>query len=84
MRFVFGLPPESTNSNTFSITQYYRRSVESPLTNKVSVSKTFMMPCMEHHSFPCTFSNFVTGLVTVPIERQCDELVFQTTANTNG
>lgn len=35
------------------------------------------MPCIEHHNLPCTLSNLVTGLVTVPIDKQCDEVVFQ-------
>lgn len=32
---------------------------------------------MEHHRLPLTLSSLVTGLETVPIERQCDEHVFQ-------
>lgn len=49
-------------------------------TENDSVSKTLIIPCIEHHNFPFTLRSFVTGLVTVPIDRQCDRQVFQEVA----
>jgi len=41
---------------------------------------------MEHQSRPLTFKSLFTGLVTVPMDRQCEEQVFQEVAKreTNG
>ena len=46
----------------------------------VCTLRTLIVPWMAHHTFPCTFRSFVTGLVIAPTEIVIGLLVFQPAA----